>query len=757
MRNHFDELGRPTLLKFREMSVNFSSNRPLVLLIRDGGDDIELPLQKINDGLVGQYGGISYGITFSQAEDCFGIRVSVTNRGENSFSPEALALRLGIDTYMVQYPQWNECFFPTLLRCEKTHFYGYFMSPLGDMLGVGCKEPIAAYHLEYNREGERWLHRIEGVCLHLLHRGILPEHYPSCMESLGSGEELTREILLYPVADHSNFESLSSRLLDAPVLSAERYTVAKGEELSVKVSCPVPYKLTAYLPDGGVTDSSIVRADEIGEYRFTVVTENGREAVLLASCHRPWIDILDMARDAAFRYPQKATTHAESWYGFYSAFLAAKHLPKPELDGVLKEHFMEVIPRMFDLERGEPIVMPDRIQNSSTLIGVLTDLYESEPEKNQWALETAEKFAEFLISKQVEDGSYRSGAIHYTCVIYIAKSMLELYIAERAAGRTIAQRYFESAKRAVDDLVKNLEQIGTEGEHTLEDGMISCSALQIGMLALLLPDEERAPYIKAAEHMMSIHACLENTRVPDYRMNGGTLRFWESQYDVMLIHNCMNSPHGWTAWTVYAAYYLYLLTGENKYLTYTYNTMGACTSLMHSDGSLSWAFITDPSIKAKALVPDLSAPVNDSYRNVPKTAGYRGKWEEITVGECQYPMISDWYRTDASSPLTGGYSRCKLFLADRKISVDNQGGACDNDVHEIFKCMEETVMNKVFLTECDGGLCAFGGVLSEKEGRAQLQIGEDVRVLHCNLSASASVVIRDTVYELPKGRYFKNI
>lgn len=31
---------------------------------------------------------------------------------------DRLFLRLGIDCYMATYPEWNEKFFPTLIRCE---------------------------------------------------------------------------------------------------------------------------------------------------------------------------------------------------------------------------------------------------------------------------------------------------------------------------------------------------------------------------------------------------------------------------------------------------------------------------------------------------------------------------------------------------------------------------------------------------------------------------------------------------------------
>ena len=41
----------------------------------------------------------------------------------------------------------------------------------------------------------------------------------------------------------------------------------------------------------------------------------------------------------------------------------------------------------------------------------------------------------------------------------------------------------------------------------------------------------------------------------DCRNRGATLRFWETMYDVLIRKNAMTSPHGWTAWKIYAIYY----------------------------------------------------------------------------------------------------------------------------------------------------------------------------------------------------------
>jgi hypothetical protein len=42
-------------------------------------------------------------------------------------------------------------------------------------------------------------------------------------------------------------------------------------------------------------------------------------------------------------------------------------------------------------------------------------------------------------------------------------------------------------------------------------------------------------------------------------------------------------------------------------------------------------------------------------------------------------------------------------LEKETLYVDNQGGCCDNDVHEIFKCLEETVLRKAFAHKNEDG------------------------------------------------------
>lgn len=109
---------------------------------------------------------------------------------------------------------------------------------------------------------------------------------------------------------------------------------------------------------------------------------------------------LHKAADAAREQPQKATTHGKSWYGLFAGFRAAKYglASFDETDAV----FRDIMPRMFDFEKGEPLVIPQRIQNTSSAISLLVDRYEADPEDRMIscsALQIA-YFATFLPSEK---------------------------------------------------------------------------------------------------------------------------------------------------------------------------------------------------------------------------------------------------------------------------------------------------------------------------------------------------------------------
>ena len=95
--------------------------------------------------------------------------------------------------------------------------------------------------------------------------------------------------------------------------------------------------------------------------------------------------------------------------------------------------------------------LPHRLQNVSGLLSLLTCFYRLT--ENIKYLNSADILASQLMELQGADGAFYSHGTHYTCVIYPAKSMLELALAERQAGLNDRfEIHYSSSKRAVEDL-----------------------------------------------------------------------------------------------------------------------------------------------------------------------------------------------------------------------------------------------------------------------------------------------------------------
>lgn len=669
----------------------------------------------------GRSGSLTAGLEYHLEDDRLVLRAWLRNDGSAPFCPQKAGLHLGLDTCMESYPAWDGKLFPTLLRCEADHFWGYLMSPLGRILAVASPDAVASWSLEYNHTfyTYNWVnvvnhdtpwslhetlpgdvmrhegHRIETANLDLLNALPLPARHPQHQDALAPGEEKSWTIYFLPVEHLADLKPALAEVCGAPMIELERHTLAAGEAAHVRIFGRSRPTLQAAAPDGSLSmlqpaatgtgwmDFVFTPAHGEGVYTLTAHA-NGKQSEASLYLRKPWSWYLRQARAEAVRMPQKATTHAETWLGCFSAFLARRHFPDVELDRLAEQNFREILSLMFDLQKAEPITDPARILNTAAMVGLLTDVYEAKGSLGD--LDLAARLADWLIATQDANGAYRADfghGGHYTAVTYIAKYMLELTQAEEPLGatnplwRSRYERHYRSVQAAVDDLARLLDNIGTEGEHTFEDGMISCSVLQLAGFALLQKDPaERERYTRAALKVLEKHTCLEQLVVPDCRTHGATLRFWEAQYDVLIRCNMLNSPHGWTSWKTYATWYLYLLTGEEHFLSETMDTLGACMQMIDlPSGELRWAFVPDPSIHARVFEAD------------PQRPG-QGKLVERVLGEQYVPMISDWWLAPHDRPV-GGYW--------------DQGGCCDNDVHEHFKCLEETALTSAYVLERASG------------------------------------------------------
>lgn len=679
------------------------------------------------------------------------IEVTLTNRGYVPFQPEKAGLKMGIDTYMDMYPAWNRKYFPTLMRCEKTHFYGYLQTPEEHTLGLVCAQPIASWSVDYNLgymdPAPHWFmgHRIESLNLDLLNALPLPDRHPQHLYELAQGESKTWIIAFVNVGRLEDLEKKITAAEDIPMIYAAQTSYRPDETAACEIwaenpsvvlrddtgkEMPVSLKKVAdkrYVVNGNLPQTGL----------YTLHVQAGdKQAEAILTVPHTWRWTMEKARENALRYHQKASSHIESWYGFYSAFLAARYFPDKKLDEQLDGRFEYLFGLLHDTVKMEPLHYGFRIQNTAGTIGLLVDRYEAKGDIRD--LERASRLADWLMkTSQREDGAYYNHGTKYTSVIYIAKSMLELALAEREAGETDArwqeagQRHFESAQRAVDELVRSQGNFETEGEMTFEDGMVSCSALQIGMLALFHQNEQlQEKYTRAMLDVLNSHNCLTQLKVPDARRRQGTMRYWEAQYDVQMLPNMFNSPHGWSGWRAYAVYYAYLLTGEEKWLQQTFNAMGAFANLIdYRTGDLRWAFVVDPHLKVEqACSPDRNCTFDSLTFGNPHPRLYDTR--KFVIGEQYVNMISDWQ------------------------PVNTQ----DNDVHELFKCMGETVLTNAFIIEReDGSVAGYNCRVKRQGNRLEVTPFEKQIIhLHYNLKHPFDIRFNGKTTAVEPGRKWIN-
>lgn len=675
-------------------------------------------------GSTASYKGLKAELELDVTDDSIIYNIKITS--ETDISLNRMGLCLGIDSYMSTFPEWDNKYFPTALRCEKDGFWGCFMSPTGEMLGIASPSNIVSYKIEYNQQNNADAvgHRIYTASIEFMNNIKTPSRHKSSPKVFKANTTYEYKVFLKLVRDKAELYKF--------VKECANITVNMPEKLTFEIGEPINYRYNT--GEYSITDSygkSYNTPCDLPHGRYTLTAPQMAEARIFI--RKDWHYYLDCARRSAETCQQKIGTHTESWYGYFSRIAYAKHIKDSEYTAKLTHEFDEFFKsttRRIRHTMLKPKALPHRLQNCSGMASLLVDMYELTGEIKY--LEFAEDMAWWLMKLQADDGSYRSHGTHYTCVIYPAKSMLELAIAEKNAGRYDKYAlYFNSAYRAIDELRIMRDNIGTEGEMTFEDGMISCSALQLGFLALLLDKDKRAPFVEVAELLINKHKCLEQHLIPDARTKGATLRFWEARYDINMPANMMNSPHGWTSWKTYATYYLYLLTGKVEYLKDTMDTLGACMQMIDENGVLRWAFVTDPCVETNEMVK----------ADTPPYIAFKPR----VVSEEYLPMVSDWYRQRPRKLI----KQYLMNFNNINVNRSDYGGSCDNDVHEHFKCLDECVYGKAFVHELIDGKFVFYNC-TMNNGNV---IISDITVNTCIIYSEnlSKLNINDKEYQVNKG------
>ncbi len=657
--------------------------------------------------------GIYYQLAYKISESSLLLQVSLKNNNNKDFVPERLPLILGIDAFMDKYPQWNTLYFPTFLRCELTHFWGYFMTPLGKILGISCKDPVGSYTIEYRNQ--MYDHYVYTASLDLLQKPPVPDHHPA-YKPLISGEERTWTIEIMAIDKLDQVKSTLAKSAEAPMLDLYNYTLEPDQVAEFSIFSPGPITMTVTNPAGkvypvivkgasqnGKYQSTFSETGEYGYYNVSVKAENGKTAMGRFYVRPKWSWYIQSARQEALRLTPRADLNGdadgyscESYYGLLGFWLASKHFPDPAIDVKGDKILEKILARLFKEENGFYMSgNKERIQNGSFMLSVLVDKYLATDDMK--TLEMAEKFASYLLSRQHAEGYYGGYGMHpYTSVLYVAKAIVELMEVEKPLGakdpkwKDLYDKHYQSVKRSIDDLVKKKLDVKTEGGGTFEDGSVSCSATQIAMFALMQSDPaERQRYSDAALGFLNAHSCLTRLLSPDTRSNGSTIRWWEAWGDNKVDGQMTTSPHGWSGWRLYAVYYEYLLTGHEDLLEGVMNALGSCAQLMDwPSGRLRQAYVIDPHLAAFKRMPDPKKPDGQAVPYV-----YSEEYLE-TIGE--------WYG--------------KCTVGDTYLDRVEWGWTGDQIPYEIFKAMEEFALNAAYVIERQDGSVKSYNCSCEKVG-----------------------------------------
>lgn len=693
------------------------------IVFEDKYGEESVKFTKDNDIYVGNSHGIRFEKRIYTDKGRMTCEISVKT-GEEVPDYKYIDFRSGIDAYMEQYPEWDSQFFPTFMRCEKTHFWGYYSRTDGKKLAVACDGKLVSWRNHYNRvyydpeNPDDPGHRVYTTSLSLFCTLKQPARHPE--NKLQSNSVYRFKIVFGVCNTFDELNEFYDSVLNIRLLTAKKWTLEKGETISFRKE-DGEYILTD-------EDGTVLNLDKplnkSGRYYLTH-KKGARQSEAQFFVREEPIVYLRAGAKAAMKREQFASTNCETYYGFFAIFAYLCECKDEEFLnkalGKLSVFLHTILTQDGDLVKSST---PERIQNYTTVISILTLAYRAS--KDVKYLDIAENLAKIFIKSQGVDGAYYSKGVHYTCVIYPAKSLFELCEQLKGVGRE-CEEIFSSAMRACENLRLLKTRIGTEGEHTFEDGMISCESLQLALAGLLSSGEERSSYLDVAEEVLSMHRCLEIEYAPDARYRGATLRHWEAHYDILCSRNMMTSPHGWTSWKTYAQYYLYELTNNPDYLVNYFDTLGACLQCADTrNDEVDWAFVVDPCIEANKFVESKDG----------------GTLKTEVFGEEYLSCISPWWRADPNI-ISVGYGDPRFGNIEGRA----HGACCDNDVFEHFKCLQEVGMHAV-LHQTDNEWIAYNCKISDNRITVADKFIKKIRIYS---NSNKEVFINGLKYTLDQG------
>jgi len=197
-------------------------------VVEDAGRTSQIllhPNEKTAGLYEGKMGEVSYSLQYRVTAGRLEIEAALENHSAAVFNPISASVRLGVDTEQLTYPQWRRTPYPTYLRCEPTHAWGYAMTPNGEILGIACPDVAASWQqLAINPNPQRPV----TFSLTAIGQGEYSKDQPAQL-SLKSDERRIWRIRLFSIADLSQVPNRLSEQAGASFLNLALNTVEPGQ------------------------------------------------------------------------------------------------------------------------------------------------------------------------------------------------------------------------------------------------------------------------------------------------------------------------------------------------------------------------------------------------------------------------------------------------------------------------------------------------------------------------------------------------
>lgn len=252
-----------------------------------------------------------------------------------------------------------------------------------------------------------------------------------------------------------------------------------------------------------------------------------------------------------------------------------------------------IVPHETQNHKAYHIYNSNRVQEQFFGVSILIEAYKHFGDEE--ILEYAVRSLENLLDENFENGMIYNGSDYTTvCCPVIAVADMARLLEEKGDKRSGI--FKEAAIQTAEFLLKRGLDFPTETEVTeytekeREDGSISCTALSLLYVCRYVRYDRR--YIDFADKIMKLHEAW-SVSVPDCRMNGSSMRWWETLWEGDGDGPAICAGHAWTIWRAEALFYLGILKGDRKALIDSWNGFVTNFSKTEPDGSMYACYEAD--------------------------------------------------------------------------------------------------------------------------------------------------------------------